>query len=142
MICPYCGGEMKETDKFCPHCGAGAVKRQAETAEEPSYGSYRQEPVKESDRPGYSKALASMILGICSIALMIVLTPFAGIVLGVIGLVLNSMARGDGYTGSYLKAGKICSIVGIVLSAILLVLAAVLIGSFITIFSDIPRSYY
>ncbi|MCR4672255.1 MAG: zinc-ribbon domain-containing protein [Lachnospiraceae bacterium] len=141
MICEYCGSVIGENDKFCSHCGAGVVKkpepkfdREPEYTREPVYESFGQAPEKESDRPGYTKALVSMIVGILSIVLIFVLTPIAGVILGVVGLVLNNMARGDGYTGSILKAGKICSIVGLVLSVLFIILIAVLIGaSFILI---------
>lgn len=81
-------------------------------------------------------AVASMVLGICSIVFGCFLI---GLVCGILGLVFASKAQTayrqnpDLYTGTgMITAGKVCSIVGIVLSAlgILYLIAVVgIIGS-------------
>lgn len=70
-------------------------------------------------------AVAALVLGICSIVFGCM---FVGLVCGIIGLVLAKKgydaynAAPDQYTGEgMLKAGKITSIIGIILSALYIV---------------------
>ena len=77
-------------------------------------------------------AVASMVLGICSIVFGCFLI---GLVCGILGLVFASKAQNalrqepDKYTGSgMITAGKVCSIVGIVLSALGILYLIAVIG--------------
>ncbi len=64
-----------------------------------------------------SKATTAMVLGICSIVPGSCLCGFAGIGLGVGAIILSNSAMGAPNQGAA-KAGKICGIIGIVLSAL------------------------
>jgi hypothetical protein len=82
-----------------------------------------------SRRPG--RAIAAMIIGI--IAVLCILIPIAGIVLGIVALVLGSSARSDigaaggGYTQA--KAGFILGIVAIAGSIVMWVVSVIVISS-------------
>ncbi|MFD9627128.1 DUF4190 domain-containing protein [Peribacillus muralis] len=65
-----------------------------------------------------SKAIVTLILGVLSL-----LTPVIGIILGVLGLVFASRSKTEmkltGETGNGLvTAGKICSVIGIILNVL------------------------
>ncbi|MGE7765708.1 DUF4190 domain-containing protein [Peribacillus sp. NPDC096540] len=67
-----------------------------------------------------SKAIVSLIMGILSI-----LIPFIGIILGILGLIFASKSKKEisqsGESGHGLvTAGKVCSIIGIILNVILI----------------------
>jgi hypothetical protein len=82
-----------------------------------------------SRRPG--RAIAAMIVGI--IAVLCILIPIAGIVLGIVALVLGSSARSDigpgggGYTQA--KAGFILGIVAIAGSIVMWVVSVIILSS-------------
>ncbi len=80
---------------------------------QPIYGSSYNPNDPLGDVKGIS--IAAMIVGIASIV-------FPGIVLGVVGLVLSIQAQKKtpaGIPNNYAKAGKVCSIIGLVLSVLL-----------------------
>lgn len=88
------------------------------------------------NKPNAPYAVASMVLGICSIVFGCI---FVGLICGIIGLVLASKGQNavrqepDKYVGTgMLTAGKVCSIIGIVLSALYIiyfVVVAIFAGS-------------
>ena len=84
----------------------------------------------EKKNPPYS--VAALVLGICSIVFS---CAFVGLVCGIVGLVLSSNGfkayklNPDDYSGTgMLQAGKITSIIGVVLGALYVVYAIVLVG--------------
>ena len=72
-------------------------------------------------------ATAALVLGIISIVSSCFLFGLVGLITGIIGLVLGNKDKGlyaatpEGYTESSMKlskAGRVCSIIGIILSAL------------------------
>jgi hypothetical protein len=82
-----------------------------------------------SRRPG--RAIAAMIIGI--IAVLCILIPIAGVILGIVALALGSSARseigagGGGYAQA--KAGFILGIIAIAGSVALWVISAIILSS-------------
>jgi hypothetical protein len=80
-------------------------------------------------RPG--RAIAAMIVGI--IAVLCILIPIAGVILGIVALVLGSSARSDIGTGgngyAQAKAGFILGIVAIAGSIVMWVVSAIILSS-------------
>ena len=77
-------------------------------------------------------AVASMVLGICSIVFGCI---FIGLICGIIGLVLAVKGQNlyrqnpEKYSGTgMLTAGKVCSIIGIVLSALYILYTVVVMS--------------
>ena len=92
-----------------------------QTYGQPQYGPqgmYQQpypQPYPEQTQPGNGLAIASLVLGICSIPLAFFFS-IGGIVCGIIGLVLASMAKKRGNFSGMRTGGLICSIIGLVVS--------------------------
>jgi hypothetical protein len=73
--------------------------------------------VQTSGNNGKPLAIASMVLGILSICSSY--GPFIGVIMAIVGLVLNGKAKAAGNDSTFLKVGKITSIIGIILGVIL-----------------------
>lgn len=71
---------------------------------------------------GKGLAIASMICGIASLA-----TCYAGrgaitaVIVGIVGIILSSVAKKQGYTGKFATLGLIFSIIGIAVGAIVFI---------------------
>ncbi|MCQ4725415.1 hypothetical protein NE664_01900 [Anaerotignum faecicola] len=78
-------------------------------------------------------AVASLVLGILSIICSFIGYQPVGIVLAVIGIVLGSKACCDPANASLARAGKICSIVGLVLCLLIFAVCALFVGAAFTI---------
>jgi hypothetical protein len=72
---------------------------------------YPQQPSYAGQVPGKGKAIASLVLGIIAIVLPI---PILCVIAGIIGIVLASLAKKEGFTGGIRTAGFVCSIIGAV----------------------------
>lgn len=68
--------------------------------------------------PGKGKATGSMVCGICSLVLGF---PLVGLILGIIGLILSSQAKGEGYYGGMRTAGFVLSLIGLIFGGISLI---------------------
>lgn len=82
-----------------------------------------------------SKAIVSLIMGVLSL-----LIPFIGIVLGILGLIFAAKSKQEmkltGETGNGLvTAGKVCSIIGIILNV--MVILIFLVFSYFVVSTDI-----
>ncbi|MFF2857272.1 MULTISPECIES: DUF4190 domain-containing protein [unclassified Peribacillus] len=82
-----------------------------------------------------SKAIVSLIMGVLSL-----LIPFIGIILGILGLIFASKSKQEikltGESGKGLvTAGKVCSIIGIILNVILILIF--LVFFYFTVSTDI-----
>lgn len=83
------------------------------------YDQYSYDPyngtVQSAPAPSKGPAIASMVCGIASLC-----TAFAGVVFGIIALVLSSKFRAsnNGRDNGFSTAGKICGIIRIIISAI------------------------
>jgi hypothetical protein len=132
--CPQCGGSMVADAAvspvvLCPHCRAqvtvppvdpagAAVGAPPGAPVGAPYTCGYAGPQLSASPPGHGKAVASLVLGICSMILW--LCPIVGIVSSVIGLTLGSQAN------KLEKRGMATA--GVVLSSIALVLAIVNMG--------------
>lgn len=72
------------------------------------------------------KATAALVLGI--ISLIGICIPIAGIICGIIAIILAVMAKKEGSTDSKQKAGMILGIIGIVISIIMWIVNAVILA--------------
>ncbi len=72
------------------------------------------------------KATAALVLGIVS--LIGICVPIAGIICGIIAIVLASMAKKEGAVNGKQKAGLILGIIGIVISIVMWIVNAVILA--------------
>lgn len=72
------------------------------------------------------KATAALVLGI--ISLIGICIPIAGIICGIIAIILTVMAKKEGSTDGKQKAGMILGIIGIVISIIMWIVNAVILA--------------
>lgn len=87
----------------------------------PDWGFEQNQPavIDEKTSEAEKKAKTSMILGIIGLVLVITCCGIVGIVLNIISLVMaSSSKKALGYEHSDATVGKICSIVGLVISAL------------------------
>ena len=112
MFCQNCGKEFQDGVGACPHCGA-PVSMVSQPA-----------PVQTTSDPGTTP----MVLGILSI----VFAGLIGLVLSIIGLKKAGPVLAANPENGRAKAGKITSIIGLVLSilAILAFIAVIALGVF------------
>jgi len=75
-----------------------------------------------------SFAIASLILGILSVVFFFI-HVFVGLICGVVGVILSTMARQDGNTPGMAIGGLVLSILGIVFNAIGLLACAICAGT-------------
>lgn len=138
-ICPTCGA-ANASGKFCVNCGSAAPEApaapvtpepvQAEPVQEaqPVYSQpVYSEPVyaqpaaqTTSFKTGMGLAIASLACGVMSIILCYCYG--FGIPFGIAGLILSGKAVSAGHPSKMPLAGKITSIVGIIIGAILLLI--------------------
>lgn len=72
----------------------------------------------------HGKAVASLVLGICAVASWFFgLGALLGMVLGIIGLVLAGQAKKAGNIEGIRTAGFVCSLIGLIGSAIAVIIA-------------------
>lgn len=76
-------------------------------------------------------AVASLVLGICSIVFgLLGLGIPIGAICGIVGIVLGNMAKKNPETNlSMAKAGFICSVVGTILSLLVLIACTACVGT-------------
>ena len=100
-------------------------------------------------KPQLPNSTAALVLGIISIVSLCCCT-FVGLVLGIIGLVLGSKAVTlyrqipDSYSEASYKnanAGKICSIIGLVLNGISVILMAIFWSAYMAFITEFIESY-
>ena len=72
------------------------------------------------------KATAALVLGI--ISLIGICIPIAGIICGIIAIVLAVLAKKEGSTDGKQKAGMILGIIGIVISIVMWIVNAVILA--------------
>lgn len=75
-------------------------------------------PEKKTD----ALAIVSMILGIVSI-ILVCCSPYVAVVVAIVGIVLSIISKKNNGKSGMGTAGLICSIVGIALSVIMIILA-------------------
>jgi len=135
MFCNGCGHNLAHVEgASCPNCGA-IKPAQAQQGSDSNQGyapqqghgapGYPQPPTSYPPpyggapapgyQPGKGKAIASLVLGICAIVVPI---PILDIIMGVLGLVLASMSKNEGFNGGIRTGGLVCSIIGTVFAVI------------------------
>lgn len=103
-----------------PVDGAGAIVSEATDSGEAEQKTAAPIPVVVHDSPG--KAIAAMITGILSIVLCF--WPLGGFALGIIGIILGMQGRKSTKKGMG-TAGLVCGIIGVILTALVFILAMV-----------------
>ena len=79
--------------------------------------------------PGQGAATGSLVCGIIAVVCWFFgYTTIISLILGIIGLVMASKAKREGYTGGMRTAGFVLSLMGVIVGAIVLVACVVLAG--------------
>lgn len=89
-------------------------------------------------QPGKHEATVAMVLGIVSCALLVFgYTALGSVVTGIIGLIYSARAKSLGFSGTPRTVGYVCSLIGLILGALVCLLLVWLgawsIGVFITL---------
>ena len=81
------------------------------------------------DEPGKGAAIAGLVLGIVSIVTWFFgMGALIGLVTGVIGLICASNAKKAGFEGGMRTAGFVCSLIGVIGSALVFVACVACVG--------------
>ncbi len=121
MYCDKCGHEVEQGKNFCSNCGSEVRQETPEYFE----GSVdEQTSVSDYEEPKGTDglAVASLVCGIGSIF-------FAGIILGILGIIFFRMSVNKTGKSGMATAGMICGIIGLVVHLIVL---ALLIAGLVT----------
>jgi hypothetical protein len=82
------------------------------------------------DEPGKGSAIASLVLGIVSIVCWFLgMGAFVGLITGIIGVICASCSKKAGYTGGIQTGGLVCSIIGLVVSAVVFATCVACVGA-------------
>lgn len=86
---------------------------------------------------GKDKAITSLVLGIVSVLSCFTgIGAIVGLVTGIIGLVFANKAKKEGYYGGMQTGGFVSSLVGLIISALALVISIFVIGSIFSLLSE------
>jgi hypothetical protein len=129
-FCKYCRRQIARGAKYCQGCGESHTQSnysatnynyqsQMPQISQPTYQrhyhttptyerQYQTIPTYVKPTNGSGKAVASLVLGICSLVL-----PFLGFICAILGLIFALCAKKDGYNGGIQTAGFITSILGL-----------------------------
>ena len=130
MKCTICGAEIADNATFCDKCGAiidNSAKEQEAVTEETV-------AVEEVKNPGKVMGIISLVLGILSLAMNLccvsglgfsVISGIAGIILGFVSAKKSDKAGMEPV--KLAKIGKLLSIIGTILGA-LIVVVAIIVG--------------
>ncbi len=77
---------------------------------------------------GKPQAIASLVLGIVTIVAGFPGLIIIGLPTGIVGLILASSAKKKGFIGGIRTAGFVCSLIGLIINAIFLVVGLVLLS--------------
>ena len=87
------------------------------------------QPQPGQNPPGYSQAVASMVLGIVAVVFWFFgWSAIVSVVLGIVGVVLASKSKSLGYNGPIRTAGFVLSIVGLAGGVIFFVSCVACVG--------------
>lgn len=125
MICQNCGKEIPDNTPFCPQCGTPAnaqtTTQTPPVYQQPVYQTPLQysfvpvPPIDVKSKPD-GMAIASMVLGICSI--LFSSSIMFGLACSILALIFSSKTAknnpGNVKNKGFLTAGKICGIIGLI----------------------------
>ena len=81
-------------------------------------------------QPGKGAATASLVLGIVSVVFWFFgMGAIVGLITGIIGIICSVNAKKAGFVGGIQTAGLVCSIIGVVGSAIVFVACVACVGT-------------
>lgn len=81
-------------------------------------------------KPGKGKAIASLVLGIVTLALLCWLPPFGfGVISGILGIIFAVLASKAGYRGGIKTAGLVTSIIGLIIALIFFIPTLLVAGA-------------
>ena len=127
MFCTNCGKQLAEGSVYCTACGARLrVDNGVQPLPLTSNGNGENKPISPaylnnhlnangSPEKGKNYAIASMVLGIISVVTWFFGTfAFISVVCGIIGLLLASQSKKQGYNGGIRTAGFVLSLIGLI----------------------------
>ena len=112
MFCHNCGRQIDDNDRFCPYCGS---KNDTDSLPETEKG------IRPYDAPEVIDDRGAHILGILSIIFGVLSLGTFGLILGIIGLAVAKKVD-----------NRVLNIVGIIISAFILILAALTYSRYLT----------
>ena len=132
MFCPKCGTQNEDGSRFCYNCGTIFEEENQQPQAQPVQQPMQPvQPMMQPDVkpavPGKGLGIASMIVGIISLALFcfwFICIP-CGIVGIVLGIIAMSKAKAAGMKNGMALAGLICSSIALGLTVIYIVLAII-----------------
>lgn len=99
MICEKCGTPNEAGTGFCVRCGASLTQ--------PAGGYYTTPAPAPAKEPGKGFAIASMILGILSVACL------GGLIQGILALIFGGVAKSKGSTSGMATTGIVLGAIGL-----------------------------
>lgn len=109
---------------------ASKLKSEGETNMSDSYHMPTQ-----NDQPGKGAATGSLVCGIISVVLwFFVYSTLLSVILGIVGLVLSSKAKKEGFVGGMQTAGFVLSIIGLIGGALVFVACVACVGMMVSLY--------
>ncbi len=102
--CNHCGVYVNEQAEFCPNCHAPL------TGNRQNFSGYNSEKTLLRNHPKRGRAIASLVLGVCSCALL-------NIPCGILAIVFGASAR-KAAKHAMATAGLTCGIIGVSLASV------------------------
>lgn len=85
---------------------------------------------QDGEQPGRGAAIAGMVLGIVSIVFWFFgAGAVVGLVTGIVGLICSANSKKLGYVGGMQTAGFVCSLIGLIGSALVFVACVACVGA-------------
>ncbi len=120
MFCPNCGAPANENQAQCANCGTLLTSQISQSNQSPS-----------TRVPGFGLAIASMVLGIVSLALFCVI--YFAIPCAIVGIALAAIsltkAKKANVKSGMAIAGLVCSCVSLGILIIIVIFAVAIAGS-------------
>ncbi len=107
-FCKKCGAGLEDNQQFCSSCGTKVGSDIGET-QECSINNQQSGPQQtyKQESPAHGQAVASLILGICSLFCF-------GFIAGVLAIIFGAMAKSKGNTEPKATAGIVLGVIGII----------------------------
>ena len=147
MFCPKCGAANPDNSNVCGNCGQ-SLNTGAPQYVQPQYAQPQYvRPAAPSSFDGKSLCIAGLVLGIISLVLSFfgLIGGIIGLIVGIIGIICASMGRkkalAQGIKSGIGTAGLVCSIIGLVLCAIIFIICTIILGVASSAHSSL-RYYY